>query len=377
MPSIHPARAVPFDALMAGLMAAKAEGLIYRKFDVPTGRSLFVYSPRAVYERMWTPFVLMARGLILHEASRRVIATPLPKFFNVGEGEGDLRLPPGPFEVFEKLDGSLAIIHHFDGIWRAATKGAFDSDQARWTEARLAAQDVSVLIPGITYLAEYTGPDNVVVVRYPETALVLLTAYLADGTEMDTPGIEATAAALGWRTPKRHAFGSFADLALHAAALPRDQEGYVIRWQDGTRLKLKGAEYRRIHALISRCTPLAIWEAMSAGDDLGAMRRDLPEEFLADFDNITGIIANQVATLEARVAEAAAAIASMSDKDVGLALKSLGDDQTRPFLFGFRKTGGITGKAREAMWRQVRPTGNALDGYQPSSGLERVMVEAV
>jgi RNA ligase len=37
---------------------------------------------------------------------------------------------------------------------------------------------------------------------------------------------------------------------------------------DGLRLKVEEDEYKRIHEPISRVTPLAIWEAMAAGNDI-------------------------------------------------------------------------------------------------------------
>ncbi len=200
----------------------------------------------------------------------------------------------------------------------------------------------------------------------------MLAAYDGDGRELTYEEVLATCRVLGWRAARRHEFASIADMVSHAAALPRDDEGFVIRFSDGLRLKLKGAEYRRIHALISRCTPLAMWEAMIAGDDMGAIRRDLPEEFWTDFDDIVRLLTANIATVEARVAEVAASVAHLSDKELGLSLSSLPAD-ARPYLFGFRKSAAITGKSRESLMRSIRPTGNALAGYVPSYAMGRVL----
>ena len=371
---IHPARNMPFDELHAGLEAARAAGNVVSK-QCPAGRTIYVYSTHCVYENAWDRFSLLARGLILHLQERRVLATPFPKFFNVGERGATI--PDLPFEVFEKVDGSLAIIHHFDGAWRAATKGAFDSAQAAWVETRLRAQDLAALTPGTTYLAEAVYPENRIVVRYSKPELVLLAAYHEDGTELAFEALAATADALGWRAAKRHAFASFSDLVEHARGLPKTEEGFVIRFVDGVRLKLKGDEYRRIHALISRCTPLAMWEAMQAGDDMAAIRRDLPEEFWDDFDAITSRLQRRLDAVTAQVAAAAAEHAHLSDKELGLRLRTL-DPQVRPFIFSWRKAGGaLDGRARGGLFRMVRPTGNALDGYTPSYAMGRVMDEAL
>ncbi|MFC7663672.1 T4 RnlA family RNA ligase [Methylorubrum suomiense] len=273
----HPARAISFPDLMAGLDAAVTAGMVYRRADPATGLELYIYSNKCVYEDGWDIFALMARGLILDRAKGRVLATPFPKFFNVGEKRGVV--PDLPFEAYEKLDGSLIIVFFHDGRWKAATKGAFNSEQARWAQIRLDQSDLSPLVPGATYLFEAVYPENRIVVHYDEPALVMLAAYAEDGLELSYADVLATCNALGWRAARRYAFQSIPEMVKTAEALPANDEGFVIRFSDGLRLKLKGAEYRRIHALISRCTPLAMWEAMSAGDDVDALRRDLPEEF--------------------------------------------------------------------------------------------------
>ena len=371
---IHPARRLAFEALLAGLESARARGYVHRRFDADAGLHLYVYTSRCVYEDGWDPFALMARGLIVDPALGRLVATPFPKFFNLGERRGDA--PDLPFEAFEKLDGSLIIVFHHGGGWRCATKGAFDSEQAVWAQARLDAADLSGLPPGTTYLFEAVYPENRIVVRYPDAALVLLAAYAEDGRELSYDEVLATAARLGGRAARRQAFAGLADMVRHTAGLARDDEGLVIRFSDGSRLKLKGAEYRRIHALISRCTPLAMWEALNAGDDMEAIRRDVPEEFWADFDAIVGLLNAAAAALAEKVVEAAAAVAHLSDKALGLTLHNLPAD-VRPFLFGYRKAGAIVGRQREALMRAIRPTANVLPGYTPSYAMGRVIEDAL
>ena len=369
---MHPARQMPFDELIAGLERARAAGNVsYR--ECPAGRRLYVYTNRCVYDNGWDDFSLLARGLILHPGTRRVIATPFPKFFNAGERGG--LIPPLPFEVFEKVDGSLGILHHFDGIWRAATKGAFDSPQAQWIERYLAELDLSALVPGATYLVEAIYPENRIVVRYDTAELVLLGAYREDGTEMNVGDLTEVADQLNWRAAKRIAFTSFADLVEHAKLLPKTEEGFVIRFSDGLRLKVKGNEYQRIHALISRCTPLAMWEAMVAGDDLDATRRDIPEEFWTDFDAIRSTLNARMDGIVAKVAAMAEKLASATDKEIGLQLRSL-DPEVQPLIFGWRKAGGkVDARAKSNLLRMIRPTNNELPGYAPSYALKRIAEE--
>jgi RNA ligase len=152
---IPPAHQMPFATRLAGLERAQGLGFVHRRVNCATGLQLFIYTPRCVYDDGWDEFSVMARGLVLDEASGKVVATPFPKFFNVGERRGDV--PDLPFEAFEKLDGSLIIAFHHAGSWRAATKGAFDSEQAVWAQTRFDAADLSPLTPGATtYSRRYT-----------------------------------------------------------------------------------------------------------------------------------------------------------------------------------------------------------------------------
>ena len=369
--TIHPARTIGYHELAWALDYAVQAGLVTESRG-PDGLAIYCYSKTTVYERAWTTTSLMARGLILDTLRHRVVATPFPKFFNVGEG--DHTIPDLPFEVFEKVDGSLIILFWHQGCWRTATKGSFRSDQALAAANYLEGFDVDqYLEPGYTYLLEWVAPDNRIVVHYDEPELIMLAAYDDLGNELDYRRLGVIANVIGWRTAKRHAFDSVSDLIAHAATLPATEEGFVLRFDNGLRLKVKGDEYRRIHALISRCTPLAMWETMRAGDDLQAIRRDLPEEFWDDFDLIVATLELRAAEIVATTERKAYAVKDLTDKQVGL-LESLSH---KSLVFSYRKFGDLMkGKARDQIFRMIRPTANKLDGYTPSHAMTRVMEES-
>lgn len=160
-----------------------------------------------------------------------------------------------------------------------------------------------------------------------------------------------------------------------AAGLGQDQEGFVVHFSNGQRLKLKGAEYRRIHALISRCTPMAISEALNAGEDPDAVRCDLPKGFWGDFDDIVSRLRASSAAIERPVEEMAASVADLSDKDPGLALTSI-PKRMWPYLFGFRKAEAIKGGARDSAMHSIRPAANVLPGYRASFAMGWVLEDA-
>jgi RNA ligase len=371
---MHPAREMTFDDLWDGLQAAKAERLVSENIG-HDGLRLYCYSDSCVYDKGWNDITMLARGIILDPESKRVVATPFPKFFNIGERLD--AIPDIPFETFEKLDGSLIILFHHKGEWRTATKGSLGSEQAKWAARWLTSHDLSCLDEETTYLAEAIYPENRIVVHYQHVGLVLLGAYRGDGLEVNYDDLLDLGEQLGWKIAKRHSFTAVSELLALAKTLPPTEEGFVLRFSNGLRLKVKGDEYCRIHRLVSRLTPLAMWEAMQAGDDLDAVRRQLPEEFWADFDNIIAILNRQIAELIAAVKAEAEPVAGLTDKEVGLRLDAF-PEQVRRFIFPYRKSGGdlLAGRTRDLVFRTIRPDGNRLEGYAPSTAMNRVMEES-
>jgi RNA ligase len=217
----HPARTLTFDELWNGLQQAKAEKLVSENIGTD-GLRLFCYSDSCVYDKGWNDITMLARGVILDPESKRVVATPFPKFFNVGEKADTI--PDLPFETFEKLDGSLIILFHHKGEWRTATKGSLGSDQAKWAARWLLGYALTVLDKSTTYLAEAVYPENRIVVHYGYEGLVLLGGYDGDGMELGYGELHDLAAVLGWRVAKRHTFGSLSELLSLAKTLPGTEE---------------------------------------------------------------------------------------------------------------------------------------------------------
>ena len=176
------------------------------------------------------------------------------------------------------------------------------------------------------------------------------------------------AVALGCRASQRHRYASIAELAAVVEALDQNNEGFVVRFASGHRIKLKGAAYRRIHALITNVTPLGLWGVMEAGDDLEAVRREIPEEFWTDFDQIATLLRGNWQRQCDEIDLWAERTADRSDKELGLSLASI-PAHVRPFIFVRRKHGAswtADARVRHGLFRAIRPTANQLAGYAPS-----------
>lgn len=90
--------------------------------------SIYNYSRETQFQRKWDETTLKCRCLILNNEGE-VVAKSFDKFFNYEELSPS-EIPNEPFEVFEKLDGSLGLLFNYKGEWIFATKGSFSSEQA-------------------------------------------------------------------------------------------------------------------------------------------------------------------------------------------------------------------------------------------------------
>jgi RNA ligase len=254
-------------------------GYVVRKQHPTLPLSIHTYTRAAQYDRRWNPVTIACRGLITN-FSETIVARPFPKFFNVAEHElGHDYAPPlpqdEPFQVFDKVDGSLGIVFHFDGRWHVASKGSFISEQAVWAQRWLDEhpRHTQHLVPGLTYLAEIVYPENRIVVdNGDERTLVLLAVMRPDGTEEPLAEHRDAWWATGGRVVQCWNTPPLAQLVRMAAANEKldgtaatgsDAEGWVIRYASGLRAKVKFSEYVRLHRVLTGITARDIWRALA------------------------------------------------------------------------------------------------------------------
>jgi RNA ligase len=231
------------------------------------------YSQSAQYERHWVPETLMSRGLIT-DLEGHVVARPFGKFFNLDEHIGLMgAVPEEPFEVYEKMDGSLGIIFHWDGKAHVATRGSFESDQAIRANAILRGKYSHVqLDPACTYLVEIIYPENRIVVDYDGLEDLVLLAIMHTATGEELPLTE-----VGLPLVKR--YDGLRDLDDLKAIQESNKEGFVVRFQNGLRVKVKFEEYVRLHRILTGVNARTVWEALKDGGGLEEFLESVPDEF--------------------------------------------------------------------------------------------------
>lgn len=250
---------------------------------------LYTYAEKTAYDRKWdTKYTRDARGIIFDKTNGQLIAKPFPKFFNLGEMEETqlLNLPEDmKYRVTEKMDGSLGIIYYYDNSWHVATKGSFNSVQAQKATELLTNYSTQWLMKGQTYLVEIIYPENKIVVNYAdEESLVLLSIY-KDEHEMSRDFVETISTLTGIPIVEELDH-TIEDMIKLQKTMPKDEEGFVVRFENGLRVKIKGEEYLRIHKLISTMSPISFWESMKNGIVNKEYVMQLPEEFRDDYEPI-------------------------------------------------------------------------------------------
>lgn len=237
---------------------------------------LFVYNytPKVQYEKLWNEITLQTRGLIL-DAEMNVIARPFRKFFNLEEHQPE-EIPQLPFDVFEKMDGSLGILYWINEKPFIATRGSFENEQSNKATEILHQRYADTFIRldrNSTYLFEIIYPQNRIVVDYGDIEDLFLLARIDNATGEDLPIYEST----GFHIVKR--YDGINDLQQLKALEEENKEGFVVRFKNGFRVKMKFAEYVKLHRTIAGISNVAIWEYLSEGKSFEELLEKVPDEF--------------------------------------------------------------------------------------------------
>lgn len=251
---------------------------------------LYNYTDQCTYERAWNEITRNSRGIIFERDTGKIVALPFPKFFNIGEmPETRLEnLPNEPYKVTEKMDGSLGIVYHYNDDWHVATRGSFTSDQAKRGKEILDTQyDMSAVKESITLLVEIIYPENKIVANYGEqTKLVLLAMSDRDKQfEYSRESVEFIGKVTEMPVVKEYDY-TIEEMIELQKTLPKDEEGFVVRFESGLRVKIKGEEYLRIHKMISHMSPISFWQSMKDGKVDVKYLEELPEEYRKEADLI-------------------------------------------------------------------------------------------
>lgn len=213
------------------------------------------------------PIVIECRSLILDFYTFGVVSRKFDRFFNYGEATDYYKdFDLGRSVIMEKADGSLIGVYNHKGKWYISTRGmAFAEGEhpmgGTFRDKVLEAFGMNenefqsifgVFNKSLTFVFEYTSPENRVVTKYEKPEMVLLSAN--DGEkEWDYETMYCNLVAYGVkniRKVKTYQASDMDAVVSLANSLPDLQEGFVIYDPvSNKRMKVKSSLYVVAHAI--------------------------------------------------------------------------------------------------------------------------------
>lgn len=323
---------------------------------------IYNYTEKASYGKFWNHETLTSRGLIV-DSNCNIIARPFGKFFNIEEHESE-NIPKldmtQPFEVFEKMDGSLGILYFLEGKPYIATRGSFTSDQA--IEANKILQEKYNEVefnPDYTYLFEIIYPLNRIVLDYGETRDLVLLAVIHTET-----GVETNMTDLPFPRPKSYDYKNLDEIKALMSETNNNQEGFVIRFKGGKRAKVKYTDYIRLHRLITGVTARRIWDLLRNHQSTDELLERVPEEFADWVKNTIKELEEKYQSILRKAISDFAKIRVELDMEYGDGVVSVDIENTfrKQFALLAMKTkypqllfGLLKDKYEDIIWKMLRP----------------------
>ena len=315
--------------MLATLEKYYKDGLLHKQTHPTLDLTIWNYSPRVQYERLWDDITIQCRGLVTNTKGE-IVARPFKKFFNYEEHKPE-DLPNENFEVYEKMDGSLGILFYYEeeltderryniwfnnnyetgmerffdpnnlpdfdntyydptpktkGVWILATRGSFTSPQAIKGRELLEKYDYNRLAKDYKYLLEIIYPENRIVCNYDFEDLILLgMIHTKTGDEVNIHNdnnedirLKNLIKNLNINVVTLYkTWGEGYDLLKDE--ISNDKEGYVIRFKNGFRMKIKGDEYIRLHRILTNISNRDIWEYLKDNKPFDELLEKVPDEF--------------------------------------------------------------------------------------------------
>lgn len=327
-------------------------GLVVKQDHPTLPLSIYNYSRACQYDNAWDDVTIMCRGLVLDNEGN-VIAKSFPKFFNLEQHKPE-EIPNEPFEVFDKMDGSLGVAFYYKGDWIMATKGSFTSDQS--VEGIKMLKNLSILknypTTGLrenwTYLFEIIYENNVIVIKYPFEGLVLLGAYNRDTLEEIDYDTLTKSVSLYPDVKVVRKYTEYRNISDIKSNILQDMEGFVVRFQNGFRMKIKGDEYLRLHRILTNFSTTMIWEILSTNGDIHQYLENVPDEF----DGwVRGVVANLQKQFDEIKTNMEAEFAQLVDKKE-FALKIV-DNPIKSLLF--KRLNSYSPDLDDIIWKMIKP----------------------
>lgn len=246
------------------------------------------YTPKTQYESFWNETTMACRGLIVDQ-NNNPISRCFKKFFNYNEvkDKADVLLSTLDYSIYEKIDGSLGISYFIGDKPQIATRGSFTSDQAVKANEILNSKKIK-LDKNLTYLFEIVYPENKIVVNYGQKEDLILLGIIDNTTEEE---IDIHQNKFGFDVCEKIHCSSIHELDKSKSNF----EGYVVKFENGFRFKIKLEEYVKLHKLLFGLSSREIWSCLRSGtdvelsgvpDEIFSWIKNTKNSIISDYNNI-------------------------------------------------------------------------------------------
>lgn len=296
---------------------------------------LLNYTHAAQYSGAFTAVERACRGLVVR-TDGKIMALPMEKFFNVGEPQCPT-LPDEPYQIFEKIDGSLGIFWHDGDDWRCNTRGSFDNEYTAFAAPYWHSRIHSMDLPKHwTVMVEICMDDdeNPRAVQHEAGLYLIAVRDNYSGADISITSKKAERWLPYYLRRARLLTYETVDTLLEKKAKTEGTEGWVVRFDSGLRVKVKTAWYLRIFRAMQAMTPRRIREMMvEAGEN---WIDEFPDDLRPEAIEIQEAIEAQFRVQLKRVYDAYGKVAGIETrKDYALAvLADYGDISS--WLFNLR-----------------------------------------
>lgn len=244
------------------------------------------YTQNTQYMGHWDDVTLLTRGLVT-DTKGIIVAHPMKKFFNYSELKAHNKIPSGDFTIYEKLDGSYIQVFSYQDELIVSSKGSFTSIQVEMATEILDSKFADwceVFDPEYNYIFELIHPENRIVLDYGDDVdLVLIGLIKIDGFEYPVEHYKDI-----FTLPKVFTNGENLHWDQYESIINNNEEGFVIKFTSGERMKIKGEEYKRLHQIVTQTSSKDIWKALRDRADLREFIERVPDEYLTWFYKTVG-----------------------------------------------------------------------------------------
>lgn len=247
------------------------EGLVECRYHNDLPLRLLIFSREVHHNGPWDDVTTKCRGLIVGPKDR-IIARPFEKFFNLNTSDRPethlSNLPHTQPIITDKVDGSLGILYEYNGYSGIATKGSFNSDQAKWaTEWYRQCCPNAQWPEGFTPIFEIINEriqHHVVHYHGREKLILLALINVETGEEADYNTLYYWAKINGLEAVE--VYSKTVGTIINEDR--QNREGYVLSWprpsQPPLKIKVKHQSFLDLQKIVHAATPKAILEALES-----------------------------------------------------------------------------------------------------------------